>query len=545
MSAQLRFTVVVAVVVSAFSSLAGCGQQSAQQTSQEVGALRSADDSDAAASAESGDDGRKIRTRPEAVGEAELDYVPEDTYSRDDADAGCEVPSQIMLTAGSLDDARNVAEFRDYVATALRAAGPGHSGLLHQWNGQRIEIMVRNDQGKPVPDALVRIFQESEADDSIQLKYQPIVEAAESPVLVASLRTGSDGRTHFLPGIDHAQQCETWDVEISTPDGELRVRQESLSAPEAWWDFAVGRFPSQMPQQLDLALVIDTTGSMGDELEYLKLEISNIAAQVERLCPGIRQRFALILYRDNGDRYVTRNFDFTESLSEFQQTLSAQHAGGGGDYPEAMHVALEQAGELSWRDRNTARMMFLVGDAPPHRRHMQRTFEAVQKLRLRDVAIFPIAGSGTRDEAEFALRTAAFLTMGQYLFLTDHSGIGLPHAAPHAAEYNVEWLSSVMLRMIASELSGRDVLPSEILATEETGGHVLAQSVPRDPNAMPHDPSNDAYPARCRMPIPLLPAALWSENRPLIALVLLFLLAMAERFFARRPARFRNDSSGQ
>jgi len=47
------------------------------------------------------------------------------------------------------------------------------------------------------------------------------------------------------------------------------------------------------------------------------------------------------------------------------------------------------------------------------------------------------------------------------------------------------------------------------------------------------------------MPIPLLSAALWSENRPLIALVLLFLLAMAERFFARRPAQFRNESNGQ
>lgn len=51
----------------------------------------------------------------------------------------------------------------------------------------RMEIMVRNDQGKPVPDALVRIFHESKSDDSIQLKYQPIPEAAVSSVLVAAL----------------------------------------------------------------------------------------------------------------------------------------------------------------------------------------------------------------------------------------------------------------------------------------------------------------------------------------------------------------------
>ena len=58
---------------------------------------------------------------------------------------------------------------------------------------------------------------------------------------------------------------------------------------------------------------------MGDELEYLKLEISSIAARVEQLFPGIDQRFALILYRDDGDRYVTRNFDFTDFHDVFKK----------------------------------------------------------------------------------------------------------------------------------------------------------------------------------------------------------------------------------
>jgi hypothetical protein len=122
------------------------------------------------------------------------------------------------------------------------------------------------------------------------------------------------------------------------------------------------------------------------------------------------------------------------------------------------------------------------------------------------------------------------MTMGQYLFLTDHSGVGLPHAAPHASEYNVEWLNAVMLRMIASELSGRDVLPSEILATEETGGYVVAQSAQHHPNAYLHQ-------AEQPRPTPFLNAAIWSELRPLVALALLLILAMGERYFARRPAR--------
>ena len=474
------------------------------------------------------------------VAESELEY-----FSEEDAIAKCKIPPadfqpQRVLTAGSLDDVKSDDEFRKYVEGVRQSGTASIPDSFSNWDGQRIEVMVRNSAGKPFPDAIVNVFATSDPEDSIQLKYQPEVEGVNTKRLVASLRSGSDGRAHFFPGIDGRRDDAAWDIEISTPDGELRVRQESLPVPKAWWDFVVGNLPSQMPQQLDLALVIDTTGSMGDELEYLKLEISNIAAQIEQLFPGVSQRFALIVYRDNGDRYVTRNFDFTDSLTEFQQTLAAQHASGGGDYPEAMHAALEQAGELSWRDQNTARVMFLVGDAPPHARHMQRTFDAVQKLRQKNVSIFPVAGSGTRDEAEFALRTAAFMTMGQYLFLTDHSGVGLPHAAPHAESYNVEWLSSVMLRMIASELSGRELQPSEILATEETGGPLLAQSPQRYPGI--HIPRSHG-----QLTIPFLIAAVWEESRPLIALGLLLLLAMAERFFTRRPVaratQFRNDPS--
>jgi len=220
------------------------------------------------------------------------------------------------------------------------------------------------------------------------------------------------------------------------------------------------------PTRLDLALVIDTTGSMGDELEYLKAEIDEIAATAKNMFPNVDQRFALIVYRDEGDQYVTRSYDFTESLSEFRSMLATQRAAGGGDYPEAVHVALEQAGQLNWRDRETARMLFLVADAPPHDRFANRSLDAVQNLRRQGVRVFPVASSGTRLKAEFVLRAASFLTMGQYLFLTDHSGVGNPHAKPHVPEYTVEHLNRLMVRMIAQQLAGRRLVPQEVIAIE-------------------------------------------------------------------------------
>lgn len=464
-----------------------------------------------------------------------IDDVLHETVARGEASLVRQQPLRI-LTAGSLDDVGNNDEFRSYVAGMRRDHAAALCDSLGNWDGSRIEIMVRNSQGEPVQDAIVRVFSVSGGGSEIPLKYQPDVPNSTGQELTATVRTGSDGRTLFLPGIDDGDRYdELWTVEILSGDGDLLVHQEGLQrpAPDAWWDFAVGNQRSCLPEQLDLALVIDTTGSMGDELEYLKLEISGIAARVDQLFPGIHQRYALILYRDYGDRYVTRHYDFSDSLADFQQVLNQQHAGGGGDYPEAMHVALEQAGDLSWRERDTARVMFLVGDAPPHARHHERTFVAVKKLRDRHVSIFPVAGSGTRDEAEFVFRSAACMTGGQYLFLTDHSGIGRPHATPHAADYNVEWLSAVMLRMIASELSGRDVLPSEILATEGSSAPLLSQARQRYPHI--HIPRTQG-----RMSVSFLNADLWDEYRPLIALVLLVILAMTERCFARRPSRHQH-----
>jgi Mg-chelatase subunit ChlD len=212
-----------------------------------------------------------------------------------------------------------------------------------------------------------------------------------------------------------------------------------------------------LPTRLDIALVIDATGSMGDELEYLKVEIRDIAEAIHRHFPNVDQRFALVVYRDTGDQYTTRVFDFTGDIDAFQKDLSAQAASGGGDYPEAMDAAMKAAAKLSWRGDNTAKVTFLVADAPPHATDMDDTLRAVDGLRGKGVAVYPVASSGVAGEAEFIMRAAAMLTGGQYLFLTDDSGVGNSHAEPHIPCYTVEQLAPLMVRAVRSELSGKRV----------------------------------------------------------------------------------------
>ncbi|MEO8799946.1 MAG: VWA domain-containing protein, partial [Polyangiaceae bacterium] len=59
---------------------------------------------------------------------------------------------------------------------------------------------------------------------------------------------------------------------------------------------------------LDLALVIDTTGSMGDEIRYLQSELDDITTSVAAKFPGVTQRWGLVVYRDEnqGDAYTTQ-----------------------------------------------------------------------------------------------------------------------------------------------------------------------------------------------------------------------------------------------
>lgn len=221
-------------------------------------------------------------------------------------------------------------------------------------------------------------------------------------------------------------------------------------------------------QQLDVAFLFDTTGSMGDELSYLTAEIDAIADSIAQKFPSATVRYGLVLYRDTGDAYVTKKFDFIESLATFQTTLSQQGASGGGDYPEAVAEGLSDANSLSWRtDPSVARLNFWIADAPTHPEKTAALKTAIEVSVQKDIHIYPVAASGTDPRAEYAMRSAAQITGGRYIFLTDDSGIGGSHAEPHIPCYVVTRFDRALVRMVESEMSGQHVFApvSEVLRT--------------------------------------------------------------------------------
>lgn len=207
-------------------------------------------------------------------------------------------------------------------------------------------------------------------------------------------------------------------------------------------------------QTLDVALLIDTTGSMGDEIGYLQTEIDSIASRIEKSYPDAKQRWALVVYRDVGDEYVSQSYDFDSDLETFRAVLDGQEASGGGDFPESPDVGLAAMNHLDWRTSDsTARLAFWVADAPYHNEKADDMSDAVRGAQDKGVHVYPVASSGIDDFTELAMRSTAQLTGGRYLFLTNDSGVGGDHKEPSIPCYFVTRLDGAILRMIDIEMT--------------------------------------------------------------------------------------------
>jgi hypothetical protein len=200
---------------------------------------------------------------------------------------------------------------------------------------------------------------------------------------------------------------------------------------------------------------------MGDELRYLKEEISDVISKISNGNPNYTINLALLFYRDLEDEYVTRYFDFTVNIAQQQQNLSRQSANGGGDFPEAVDRALSEAVGKNWSSGYSTRLIFHVCDAPPHDNQENKTlyFNSIKTAAQKGIRIIPVASSGIDFATEYLLRQEALMTGGTYIFLTDDSGIGGSHLPPTVGEYTVEYLNACIVRVVSEYLTGIETEP--------------------------------------------------------------------------------------
>ena len=206
-------------------------------------------------------------------------------------------------------------------------------------------------------------------------------------------------------------------------------------------------------KRADIAFIVDATGSMGDEIDFLKKDLVDILDRVKGGQGDISLRTGTVFYRDENDDYVTKFSPFTDDYRETIRYIAMQNARGGGDMPEAVHTALEAGLQnLAWNASARARIAFLVLDAPAHQDH-QGVVESLQASMRQyaqyGIKLIPVFCSGPSKECEFMCRFFAILTGGTYVFLTDDSGVGGDHIEASVGDFQVEPLNDLLVRLIA------------------------------------------------------------------------------------------------
>ena len=176
---------------------------------------------------------------------------------------------------------------------------------------------------------------------------------------------------------------------------------------------------------VEVAFVLDTTGSMGPLIEGAKRKIWSIATAIVDANPDAEIRMGLVAYRDIGDEYVTKKFELTKDIQDLYANLLELRARGGGDWPESVNEALEVAvTKLSWtQGAEICRIMFLVGDAPPHMDYAQDTKypEVLRMARDRGIIVNAVQAGGARD-TERVWRDIAQMGHGRYIPIPQDGG---------------------------------------------------------------------------------------------------------------------------
>jgi Mg-chelatase subunit ChlD len=126
--------------------------------------------------------------------------------------------------------------------------------------------------------------------------------------------------------------------------------------------------PAPTKPKIEVVFCLDTTGSMGGLIEGAKQKIWSISNQIAGGKPTPELKIGLVAYRDRGDAYITKVIELTDDLDAIHGHLRGFQAQGGGDGPESVNQALDDAvNKIKWSaDKKTLRIIFLVGDAPPH-----------------------------------------------------------------------------------------------------------------------------------------------------------------------------------
>lgn len=385
------------------------------------------------------------------------------------------------LSGGSTDDNDKFLDYIDYVRR-MNKSFIDRKDVIKFDTSEKYTITITDKNSKTINDAKV----------TVSLKNTDLFSA----------KSYSDGRVLFFPkaSFNPAQDCQQNDCAIiyndqqdqkaysqgssyqqdqngqtqtntsvstanNTPITYTVTVQKGTTKVVKYFDNTTSNWNVQLDmikdQQntptLDLMFLVDSTGSMGDEIASIQKTLKEVSSKIESL-PNkpAKIRYSLVTYRDRTDSYVVKRYDFTNTVTYFQEIINELEASNGGDYPESVNEGLSQAiNKVSWSDDNAIRLVFLVGDAPPHLnytddyKYVYSMSDAVKK----GIKIYTLAASGLSDSGEYIFRQLSQYTASKFLFITyggDQQNSGTTtHQVGTFQETN---LDSIFVNIVKEEL---------------------------------------------------------------------------------------------
>jgi Mg-chelatase subunit ChlD len=340
---------------------------------------------------------------------------------------------------------------------------PGVKAGFHDDNlefGAYLDFLGRFRQNVPIPvDISNRIVVRAVDGQGKPASFATLVFRDANGGELARRATYADGRAVFSPS-EYPSSVQGLKVEASWKGETVRTSVDPAGRKTVEIAFkAGGAVPARVP--VDICFVLDTTGSMADEIQRLKNTLSAVHADILAAPEKPEVRFGMVLYRDRGDQYVTQKVDFTGDVERFAGSLNLVAAGGGGDEPEDLQAALAVTlQKLAWRP-GAVRVAFVITDAPPHV-YPDEPFtylEAARDAAARGIKVVGIGASGLSTQGEIVLRHLAQTTMAQFVFLTygetgDSDEAGSPARVSHhtGANFQTRDLDAIIVRFVKSEL---------------------------------------------------------------------------------------------
>ncbi len=376
-----------------------------------------------------------------------------------------------LLTAGEWNDNNNWGFFTNLIINK-QLSTPNYG--MNPMN--RIMVTIVSKEGTPVKNAKVELLSNTEEViweavsnyNGVAYVFFNLLNANQVPELIKVSKNGNSTNAEIVlaPTINNqnsnsqsnnqtsnqsndqaSNQSNNQANNQTNQSNEPSINQNNPANYQIYEDVTVTIDDNSSTKSLDLMFVFDTTGSMGDELNYLQTEFDDISRKVA----DQNTRYSVNFYRDEGDEYVVKSNAFTYNTDTILDQLNLEIADGGGDYPEAVDQALYDGVFNHEWNAESVKLLFLILDAPPHSNNVQindSLQKSITRAASQGIRIIPVASSGVDLETETFLRTTAILTGGTYTFLTDDSGIGDSHLEPTIGDYTVENLNDCIVRII-------------------------------------------------------------------------------------------------